>query len=129
MLFISSKKLFSFLRYSVFSNFTFPSFFPVGHCFRAWSKINLKVYDVISFLNKNLKTHFVRYLEKEKRYDIKTSWIDKILNKEYFYKEIIQKMYLKSLSWTLLILVNNPKQPVHARHSFEIIWKSIIKKP
>ena len=29
--------------------------------------INLKVYDVISCLNKNLITHFVGYHEKEKK--------------------------------------------------------------
>ena len=37
--------------------FVFPSsplFLPVSHCFRDWSKINLKVYDVINCLNKNL---------------------------------------------------------------------------
>ena len=36
--FILSKKLFSFLRYSNFCNPVFPSFFPVCHCFRGWSK-------------------------------------------------------------------------------------------
>ena len=38
--------------------FVFPSsplFLPVSHCFRAWSKINLKVYDIINCLNKNLQ--------------------------------------------------------------------------
>ena len=48
--FISSKKLFSFSRYSNFCNPVFPSFFPVCHCFRGWSKKNLKVYDVINCL-------------------------------------------------------------------------------
>ena len=28
-------------------------FLPVGHCFRGWLKINLKVYDTINCLNKN----------------------------------------------------------------------------
>ena len=60
-------------------------FFCVSHCFRAWSKINLKVYDIINCLNKNLITHFVWYLEKEKSYDIETSSIDRVLNKEHFY--------------------------------------------
>ena len=40
MFFISSKKLFSFLRYSNFCIFVFPSF-SVSHCFRGWSKKNL----------------------------------------------------------------------------------------
>ena len=34
MFFISSKKLFSFSRYSNFCIFIFPTFFPVSHCFR-----------------------------------------------------------------------------------------------
>ena len=45
---------------------SFPLFLPVGHCFRVWSEINLKVYDAISCLNKNSITTFVWYLEKEK---------------------------------------------------------------
>ena len=45
-------------------------FSPVSHCFRGWSKKNLKIYDVINCLNKNLITHFVWYLEKEIRCDI-----------------------------------------------------------
>ena len=58
--------------------------FSVGYCdcFRGRSKINLKVYDVINCLNKNLVTHFVLSLEKEKRYDIETLSIDRALNKE-----------------------------------------------
>ena len=64
MFFISSKKLFSFLRYSNFCIFVFPAFFPVSHCFRGWFKKNLKIYDVINCLNKNLITHLVRGLSK-----------------------------------------------------------------
>ena len=41
------------------------------HCFRRWSKINLKVYDTINCLNKNSITHFVWYLEKEKGVTLK----------------------------------------------------------
>ena len=70
MFFISSKMLFLFLRYSNFCISVFPLFLPVSHCFRGWSDINLKVYDVIN--NKNLITHFVWYLGKENSYDIET---------------------------------------------------------
>ena len=73
-----------------------PLFLPVSHCLRAWSKINLKVYDVINCLNKNLITHFVWYLEKEKRYHIETLAIDTVLKKEHFYGEIMQKICTKS---------------------------------
>ena len=96
IIFVSSKKLFSFLRYS---NFVFPFsplFLPVSLCFRAWSKINLKVYDVINCLNKNFITHFAWNLGKEKKYDIETLPIDRVLNKEHLYGKIIQKMCTKS---------------------------------
>ena len=79
--------------------FVFPSFrlfLPVIHCFRSWSKINLKVYDIINCLNKDLITHFVWYLGKEKRYDIENLSIDRVLNKEHFYEKIMQKMCTKS---------------------------------
>ena len=95
MFFIWSKKLFSFSRYSNFCIFVFPSFFPVSHCLRAWSKKNLKIHDVISCLNKNLITHFVWYLEKEIRCDIETLSIDRELNKKHFYGKIMQKMFTK----------------------------------
>ena len=96
MFFISSKKLFSFSRYLIFVFMSSPFFLTVAHCFRWWSKINLKVYDVINCLNKNLIAHFVWYLEKEKRYDIETLSIYRVLNKEYFYGKIMQKMCTKS---------------------------------
>ena len=64
--------------------FYFCSFLPVGHCFRGSSKLNLKAHDVINCLNKNSITHFVRYLEKEKEYDIETLPIDGVSNKEHF---------------------------------------------
>ena len=43
MFFISSKKLFSFSRYSNFYVSVFPSFSSVSHCFRGWFNINLIV--------------------------------------------------------------------------------------
>ena len=75
---------------------SFPLFLPVGYCFRGWSKINLKVHDVINCLNKNSITHFVWYLEKEKRYDIETLSIDGVSVRKYFYKKIMQKVCSKS---------------------------------
>ena len=96
MFFISSKKLFLFLRYLIFCIFIFPLFSPVSHCFRGWSKKNLKIYDVINCLNKNLITHFVWYLEKEIRCDIETLSIDRVFNKEDFYRKIMLKMCTKS---------------------------------
>ena len=91
--FMSSKKLFLFSRYSSFCIFVLPSFFPISHCFRGWSKKNLKSYGVINCLNKNL-THFVWYLVKEIRCDIVS--VDIELNKEHFYGKIMQIMCTKS---------------------------------
>ena len=105
-------------------------FLPVSHCFRGCSKINLKVYGVIKFLKENLIAHFVWYLEKEKRYDIETLSIDRVLNKDHWYGRIMMKICIKNLVPGLfLILVNNPK-PLHARNSFKnkIFLKKIIKK-
>ena len=102
--------------------FVFPSsplFLPVSHCFRAWSKINLKVYDVINCLNKNLIIHLVWYLEKEKRCDIETLSIDRVLNKEHFYGKYAEHMHQKLVPDPLLILVNNPKHSLHAINFFE----------
>ena len=124
MFFISSKKLFLFSRYSDFCISVFSSFSPVSHCFRGWSKINLKVYDVINCLNKNLIIHFVWYIEKEERYYIKTLAIDRVLNnlcKKYlsiYMEKSCRKCAPKSSPRSFLILLNNPKQPMHAKNYF-----------
>ena len=113
MLFISSKKLFSFSR---FLYFHLPLFLSLSattleddlghhHC-----------------LNKDLIIHFVWYLGKEKRYDIETLLIDRVLNKEHLYmKKSCRKCAPKP---------SNPKQLLHARNSVEnkIFWNRIIKK-
>ena len=69
--FISNKRLFSFLRYSDICISVFPLFLSVGHCFRSCSKTNLKVYGVINCLNKNLITHFVCILRRKKGMTLK----------------------------------------------------------
>ena len=54
--------------------------------------------------------------------------MDRVLNKEHFYgKNHAEKLVPDSF----LILVNNTKQPLHARNSFQkkIILKRIIEKP
>ena len=98
ILFILSKNFFRSRDTQIFVFLSFPLFLSVGHCFRRWPKINLKVYDVINYLNKNSITHFVWYLEKEKRYDIETLCIDGVSDNEHFYRKIIKKMYSKSRS-------------------------------
>ena len=129
--FISSKKPFLFSKYSDFCISVFPSFSPVSHSFRGWSKINLKVYDIINCLNKILITYFVWYLGKEKRYDIEPLSIDRVLNKQHFYEMLCRKCAPKPSPRTLFNFVNNLKQPLHARNYFKnkVFWKRIIKKP
>ena len=128
ILFISSKKLFSFSRYSNFCIFVFPSFFPVSHWFGGWFKKNLKVYDVINCLNKNLITHFVWYLGKEKRYDIETLPVDRVLNKKHFMEYHSENVHQKLVPDPLLILVNNPKQPLHTRNYFKRYFEIVLSK-
>ena len=114
------KKTLFLLEIFKFLHFCFPLFFPVGHCFRGWSKKNPKFYDVVSFLNKNLITHFVWYLEKEIGCDIETLSIDRIVNKEHFLEKSCRKCVSNaSLRSPFLILLNNPKEPLHARNSFK----------
>ena len=83
------KALFVLEIFNSFVFLSFPLFLPVGHCCGGWLKINLKVHDVISCLNKNSITHFVWYPEKEKRYDIETLSIDGVSDKEHFYRKIM----------------------------------------
>ena len=131
MVFISSKKLFPFSRYSNYCTFIFPFFFLLFcHCLRGCLKINLKVDDVISCLNDNLITHFIWYLGKEKRYDIESLSIDRLLHKEKILsKNHAENVHQKLVPDPILILVNNPKEQLYARNSFKnkIFWKRIIK--
>ena len=123
------KKLFSFARYVDFYISVFPLFTPVSHCFRGWSKINLKAYYVINCLNKNLITHVFDISRREK--GMWTLSIDRVLNKEHFMEKSHQKWAPKASPRPLFILVNNQKQPLHVRSYFKnkIFWKRIIKKP
>ena len=80
----------SSFRFRDIQIFVFPSspyFVSVSHCFKDYS------YDC---LNKNLITHFLWYLEKEKRYGIETLSFDRVLNKKHFYGKIMQKICTKS---------------------------------
>ena len=99
MLFISSKKLFSFLRYLNFAFPSFPLFLPVNHCFRGWLKINLKVCDIINCLNKNLVTHFFfDILRRKKGITLKLYPLVRVLNKEHFYWKIMKKICTRGYS-------------------------------
>ena len=94
--FYFTEKALFVLEISIFYIFVFRLFLPVSHCFRSWSKKNVKFYDVNNCLNKNLISYFVSYLEKEIRCDIETLSSDRVLNKEHFYGKIMQKMCTKT---------------------------------
>ena len=89
MVFISSKELFSFSRYSFFCISVLSFFSTCWPLLRGWSKVNFKVHDVINCLSKSSRTHSVWYLEKEERYDIETLSIDGVSDKEQFYRKIM----------------------------------------
>ena len=92
-------------------------------------EVTFKVYDVIKCLNKNLTTHFVWYLGKEKIMTMKLCPLIEYSIKNIFMGKSCRKFEPKYAPF--LILVNNPKQPLHARNSFknEIFWNRITKKP
>ena len=61
MLFISSYKLFSFLRYL---NFHLDSFGHVGERLDKKAKVNYKIYDITTWKFNNYNTHIAQYLTK-----------------------------------------------------------------
>ena len=131
MFFFHLKSFFRSRDIQIFVFKSSPLFSPVSHCFRGWSKKNLKVYEVINCLNKNLIAYFVWYLEKEKRCDSETLSIDREINKEHFHKKNHAENVHQKLAPDALILLNNSKQLLDARNSFKnkVFWKRIIKKP
>ena len=69
--------------------------------------------------------HFVWYLENKKSYDIEMLSIDRPFLKENHAGNMCHKL----VPDLVLILVNNPKQPLHARYiKNKIFWKRFIKK-
>ena len=62
-------------------------------------------------------------------HDVDTLAIDTALNKGQFYGKIMQKYPPKASTRSFFILLNSPKQPLHARNSFKnnILGKGIIK--
>ena len=94
-----------------------PLFLPVSHCFRTWSKISLIVYGVINYLYKNLVTHFVWNLEKDKGYDIETLSIN-ILKKEYF----LWNNHTENMHWKLQSVTK------YLRLTLVFMWKRTMGK-
>ena len=72
----------------------------------------------------------VWYLDKEKRYGIETLSNDIVLNEEYFlWKNHAENVHKKLALDPFFILVNNPKQSLHAKIPFKnkIFWEDYQK--
>ena len=110
----------AFFVLEIFKKFIsiFPSFFPFGRSFRVWPKINL---EVVMCLSRNTITHFVWYLEKEKSYDIETLSIDRTLE-TFLWKNHAENVHQKLVVNPVLILVNNPKQPLMQEILLKIMY-------
>ena len=118
MFFISSKKLFSFSRYSNFCIFVFPSFFSR--------------HPLLSRLIQEKSSSLWRYqLPKEelhntlcliswerKRCDIEILSFDSIKYRTLLWKNHAENVHQELAPDPFLILLNNPTQSLHARNSF-----------
>ena len=87
----------------VFVILSSPLFLLVGHCFRGWSMINLKVYDVINCLKKNLKN----FRENLFQYFLKIwnlcTWFMQIYAENVTYS--LRKVFsIYSTLWTFVLL-------------------------
>ena len=70
--FVSSKKLFLFLKNLIF----FPDFF--GQVGKRLAKVNFRIYDIINWKANNCNTHTVRYLKKQRQADNEIWSVNKI---------------------------------------------------
>ena len=95
-----------------------PLFLPLSHCLRAQSKINLKVYDVINRLNKNLITHFVSYLEKEKDMKLKLWPLIQYYKRNIFMKKSFRQCAPKASPIPLFYFSKQPKTAIACKNFF-----------
>ena len=94
-------------------------FWPVSHCLTGWLKTNLKVYDVINCLNKNLITaHIVWYLEKEKKCTLK---LDK---GTLLWKSHAEYTHQMVVPGPFSVLVNYPKTAIACKKKKKKIIKN-----
>ena len=98
----------------------FPLFLPVSHCFREWSNINLKFYDAINCLNKNSIRHLFDILRRNKvwYWNFVHRWC--IRSRTFSKKNHTENVQQKLVIELFIILVNNPKQPLHARNFLKV---------
>ena len=118
----------SSFRYWDIQIFVFPSFalfLQVDYCFGGPLLINLKVYDAVNCLNKDIMTHCLISWEGKKvwHWHFVHRW--SIKQKIFSWENHAEKLLKKLVPYLFIIFVNNPKQLLHARNSFK---KGIMKE-
>ena len=79
---------------------------------------NFSPIDIINCLNKNSMTHFVWYLQKEKKV-----WHWNLVH-TLLWKNHAENVQEKLVPDLFIILVNNPKQPLHVRNYLKVRYLS-----
>ena len=98
---------------------------PLGHCFRGWLKINLKVYEVINCLNRNLHHILLDVLRKKKDMTLKLCHLRGYQTRIIFMKKPCRKCAPKINSRPFF---NFGKQTQTAIPCKEFFYKSDILK-
>ena len=133
MLLFHLKSSFRYWDIQIFVFPSFPLFLQVDYCFGGPLQINLKVYDAVNCLNKNIMTHCLISWEGKKvwHWHFVHRW--SIKQKIFSWENHAEKLHKKLVPDLFIIFVNNPKQPLHARNSFKKryyergLWKNFNK--
>ena len=114
------KNVFYFIKKALCSeDIYFPFFFYLSAIALAWSKINLKVYDVISCLNKYLIAHFVWYLEEEKTMMLKLCPLIEYYIRNIFMEKSCRKYVPKASPRPLFYFGKLPKIAIVCKKFFQ----------
>ena len=129
MLFITSKKLFSILGYSIFC-ISFPFFSSCQPLPRRWSKISQSLWRH-RLGKQEFKNTLFDILRRKKGLILKLGQLIEDKIRKSFKKKYAENVHQKVVPDPLFILINSPKQPMHVRNScdIKIFWKRTIKKP
>ena len=141
--FTLSKKFFSFSRYLNFCISDFPTSPSLSVLLLRWLKINLKVYDVINCLNKNLIAHFVWAFVWEKHKDAENVH-QKLIpdsffvllnnqNRHYMQEILLQIKYFerelsKCFKKDNFIFLSNCMLECHRSHSYVLVCHPCITR-
>ena len=94
-------------------------FLPVSHCFRGWSKINLKVCDVINCLVHQTVNILFGILWRKTGMTLKLCPLIEYWIRNICIGKLCRKCAPELVPDPFLILVNNPKQLLLAINSFK----------